>query len=132
MRVFHPLFDATYCASLLPRAVREHVGHDADRGVIVWVGSHIIRRGSGVSGMVKTALRPSAAGAAWRLAADALPARSARRSRAFGASIMRASRARCAAATAAAARSIGAGSMPAPIASADRLKVYTLDTPARP
>ena len=45
----------------MPRGVHGHIGHDADRGVIVWGGSHTIRRGSGVYDMGETPLRPSVA-----------------------------------------------------------------------
>ena len=45
----------------MPRGVHGHIGHDADRGVMVWGGSHTIRRGSGVYDMGETPLRPSVA-----------------------------------------------------------------------
>ena len=99
-----------------------HICRDADAGVMLWVGSHSIRRRSGAADMAEMAavyLRP----------VGVLKAPSEPPVRACGAPSTRLRRVRYAAAIAAAARNSAWGSMPHPSAPLCRLQINPLDSP---
>lgn len=97
----HPPQNALCC----PATCAVHLLLDADFGVMAWGGSHVIRRNSGEQQMTE------------RLPRRWLPRTASERSgHPESSPNARLRRARCAAATAAAARSAGRGSIPRPVA----------------